>query len=59
METIKLKTLNFKLYPIYGTELSPIKLKGDPETYYRFLTAQLKTLKELRYMSKHGVIQCA
>jgi len=54
-----MKTLNFKLYPIYGTELSPIKLKGDPETYYRFLTAQLKTLKELRYMSKHGVIQYA
>ena len=59
METIKLKTLTFKLYPVFGTELTPIKLKGDPETYYRFLTAQLKTLKELRYMSKHGVIQYA
>jgi len=51
--------IDFKLYPVFGIELTPIKLKGDPETYYRFLTAQLKTLKELRYMSKHGVIQYA
>ena len=57
METIKLKTLTFKLFPVFGTELTPIHIKGDTQTYYKFLTAQLITLKELRYMSKHGVIQ--
>jgi len=54
-----MKTVDFKLYPVYGTELTPIHLKGDNKTYYQFLTAQLINLKELRYMAKHGVIQYA
>jgi len=49
--------MNFKLYPVYGTELSPIRIKDDPKTYYKFLTAQLVSLKEIRYMSKHGLVE--
>ena len=51
--------MNFKLIPVYGTELVSIHIKDDDKTYYRFLTAKLLTLKEVQYMSKHGLVESA